>query len=163
MSHPQQLGLPDERTKFHGFWIVERVAAETAALRRLQNDLGNTPLTLYLIGDWKVPKTRRQECLRHVAQAFQSRLGGIRASFQMPVRIGVSRTVQNCTDLIGRRVQPSNQHRPAPISSIVVGDDSQPFGVGDAQALKDDNVPISKAPQADEPVCAAVAKLVANL
>jgi len=27
--------------------------------------------TLFLIGDWKVPKTRRQECLRHVAQAFQ--------------------------------------------------------------------------------------------
>jgi thiol:disulfide interchange protein DsbD len=26
-----------------GFWIVEHAAAETAALRRLQNDLGNTP------------------------------------------------------------------------------------------------------------------------
>ena len=27
-----------------GFWVVERAAAETAALRRLQSDLGNTPL-----------------------------------------------------------------------------------------------------------------------
>jgi hypothetical protein len=27
-----------------GFGVVERAAAETAALRRLQNDLGNTPL-----------------------------------------------------------------------------------------------------------------------
>jgi hypothetical protein len=43
VSHPQQPGLPNERTKFHGFWIVERAVAETAALRRLQNDLGNTP------------------------------------------------------------------------------------------------------------------------
>ena len=34
-------------------------------------------LTLFLIGDWKVPKTRRQECLRHVAQAFQPAGSGI--------------------------------------------------------------------------------------
>jgi hypothetical protein len=27
--------------------------------------------TQLLTGDWKVPGTRRQECLRHVAQAFQ--------------------------------------------------------------------------------------------
>src|ERR1017187_6914983 len=27
-----------------GFWVVERAEAETAALRRLQYDLGNTPL-----------------------------------------------------------------------------------------------------------------------
>ena len=33
--------------------------------------------TLFLIGDWKVPKTRRQECLRHVAQAFQPAGSGI--------------------------------------------------------------------------------------
>jgi hypothetical protein len=44
VSHPQQLGLPNERAKFYGFWIVERAAAETTALRCLQNDLGNTPL-----------------------------------------------------------------------------------------------------------------------
>jgi len=29
-----------------GLGVVERAAAETAALHRLQNDLGNTPLTL---------------------------------------------------------------------------------------------------------------------
>jgi hypothetical protein len=51
----------------------------------------------------------------------------------------------------------------ASISSIVIGDDSQPFGVGDPPALKEDNVLISETPQADEPECAAVAKLVANL
>ena len=34
-------------------------------------------LTLFLIGDRKVPKTRRQECLRHVAQAFQPAGSGI--------------------------------------------------------------------------------------
>ena len=28
-------------------------------------------LTLFLTGDWKVPSTRRQECRRYVAQAFQ--------------------------------------------------------------------------------------------
>ena len=27
--------------------------------------------TLFLTGDWKVPRTRRQECRRYVAQAFQ--------------------------------------------------------------------------------------------
>jgi hypothetical protein len=45
VSHPQQPGLPNERTKFHGFLVVESAAAETAALRHLQNDLGNTPWT----------------------------------------------------------------------------------------------------------------------
>jgi hypothetical protein len=36
-------------------------------------------------GDWKVARTRRQECPRYVAQAFQSRHGGILATFQSPV------------------------------------------------------------------------------
>ena len=35
VSHPQQLGLPDERTKLQGFWDAERVAPETGALRRI--------------------------------------------------------------------------------------------------------------------------------
>jgi len=30
-------------------------------------------LTHFKTGDWKVPRTRRQECRRYVAQAFQSR------------------------------------------------------------------------------------------
>ena len=71
--------------------------------------------------------------------------------------------VSSYARLIGRRVRSSNQSRPASLSSVVIGEDSQPFGVGDALALKEDNVPISDIPQADEPVCAAVAKLVANL
>jgi hypothetical protein len=41
--HPQQPGLPKERANSTGFGVVERAAAETAALRRLQNDLDNTP------------------------------------------------------------------------------------------------------------------------
>ena len=76
-----------------GFGVVERAAAETPinsdelrliasrsragreqapALRCLQNDLGNTPLTLFLVGksgpgapgDWKVARTRGPECPR---------------------------------------------------------------------------------------------------
>jgi len=33
VSHPQQPGLPNERTKSHGFWFVECAAAETRAPR----------------------------------------------------------------------------------------------------------------------------------
>ena len=69
---------------------------------------------------------------------------------------------KNASGLIGKRVQFSNQPQPASFSSIVFDEDSQPFGVSDALALKEDNAPISDIPQADEPVCAAIVKLVAN-
>ena len=38
---PAAAKIANERTKFHGFWVVERAAIETAALRRRQNDLGD--------------------------------------------------------------------------------------------------------------------------
>jgi len=61
--------------------------------------------------------------------------------------------------LIGRRVQSSNQPRAALISSIVFDEDFQPFGVGDALALKEDNVLISETAQANEPKKKAASNL----
>ena len=46
VSHPQPPELPMSARNSTGLGVVERAAAETAALHRLQNDLGNTPLTL---------------------------------------------------------------------------------------------------------------------
>jgi hypothetical protein len=69
---------------------------------------------------------------------------------------------KNGSGLIGRRVRSSNQPRPASISSIVFDEDFQPFEVGGALTLKEDNVPISETPQANEPKRAAIAELGAN-
>jgi hypothetical protein len=48
-------------------------------------------------------------------------------------------------------------------SSIVSDQGGQPFRIGDVHALKEDNVLISEILQANNPGCAAVAKLVAKL
>jgi translation initiation factor IF-1 len=44
VSHPQPPELPMSARNSTGLGVVERAAAETAALHRLQNDLGYTPL-----------------------------------------------------------------------------------------------------------------------
>ena len=54
MSHPQRPGLPEERTKFHGFWIVESAATGAAALRHQRLSAvrilgGFAPLRLFLL------------------------------------------------------------------------------------------------------------------
>jgi hypothetical protein len=41
-----------------------------------QKSKGKDDLDTILTGDWKVPRTRRQECLRYVAQAFQPASSG---------------------------------------------------------------------------------------
>ena len=49
MSHPQQPGLLNERTKFYDLYVVERAAAETAALRRLPKTMNNLDAALNLL------------------------------------------------------------------------------------------------------------------
>jgi len=44
VSHPQQPGLRMSARNSTNFWIVERAAVETTALRRPKNDLGNTAI-----------------------------------------------------------------------------------------------------------------------
>ena len=53
--------------------------------------------------------------------------------------------------------------RRATNSSIVSDQSGQPFRIGDVHALKEDDVLISEILQANNPGCAAVAKLVAKL
>ena len=52
--------------------------------------------------------------------------------------------------------------RGPPIPSIVFDEGDQTFGVADVSALKENNVLISKIPQANEPKCAAIAELGAK-
>jgi hypothetical protein len=72
---------------------------------------------------------------------------------------GFNRSMQNG----GKALMSGTQAgQPAPTPSKVFGESYQPFRVGDASALKEDNVLISETPQPDEPGRAANTVLAAN-